>query len=138
MCIPKFSASDENSLSPLYNEEGELIYDNSYTQVEIPQAVHNHVDSVYLNFDIELEDSILGFVYESGYEIKVVYTSDEAQDLCEIYEEQIIGDDPFEKEPFDSEPFDSNSIEQNPFVTDPSSEISVTTEQDYNTDHSIT
>ena len=79
MCLPN-SAPTEDELVPLYDEDGSLHTDESFNPtIIIPEGMHEHVDSVYLNFD--LDDGILGFVYESGYEVIVIYTSPEAEEL---------------------------------------------------------
>ena len=80
MCFPK-SQPEGEELSPLFLEDGSLNVDESYIQAVIPESVHQHIDSVYLNFDVD--EGILAFVYESGYEIIIVYTSPEAEEFCE-------------------------------------------------------
>ena len=54
--------------------------ENHNTEILIPENIHEHVDSVYLNFDVE--SGILGFVYEAGNEWFIVWTSVEAMDMC--------------------------------------------------------
>ena len=73
------------------------------SEINIPQSIHHHVDSVFLlkYFDINHEEAIFGFVYESSYEVIIVYTSNEAQEYLE-YEEMM--DDPFVEDPFSEEP----------------------------------
>ena len=48
----------------------------------IPENIHEHVDSVYLNFDVESEEGILAFVYINGNDTIVVWTNNEALALC--------------------------------------------------------
>ena len=66
----------------MYDEDGTLHHDDSYNPTVIPEDIHEHSDSVFMNFD--LEDGILAFIYESGYKVIIVYTSQEAEDLCSI------------------------------------------------------
>ena len=79
MCCPKFHQSREE-LIPLHKEDGSLNVDESLVPAVIPESVGQHQDNLYLN--IELEDSILGFICESGYEVIIIYTSSEAEELC--------------------------------------------------------
>ena len=112
MCFPKFQG-DENKLSPLYNEDGELNTDESYLPVHIPPGLQQHSDNLFLNSDINLEYSILGFVYESSYEVLIVYTSDEAEELCEeiitgqnTFKDNQIQEDQSSFDPFADDSFD--------------------------------
>ena len=82
MCFPKSTPCEESDLTPLYDDEGALNTQENTSDSFIPEGIHEHVDSVYTNFDIE--DGILVFVYEAGNEIFIVYTSEEAQDLCTL------------------------------------------------------
>ena len=108
MCFPRHC---EEALSPLYKEDGELNIDQSYAPNIIPPDVHQHADSLFLNSDINSEDSIFGFIYQSSYEVLVVYTSDEAEELCEIHQELVTGEIPFE-DPFADEPFIDDYFEE--------------------------
>ena len=94
MCFPN-SKNEDEEISP------------TYKQVVISEGIIEHIDSLFLNFD--LEDGILAFVYESCYEIRIVYTSPEAKKLCEEYNY-------FEEE--EENPFlDSYELdEENPFL----------------------
>ena len=97
MCFPNKETS-QDELEPLYQEDGSVNVDESYVTSVIPETIHHNIDSVYLlkYFDLSHEHAIFGFVYESGYELIIVYTSDEAQEYCEIEEEL---EDPFRDDP---------------------------------------
>ena len=83
MCFANLRAS-ESTLEPLYNPDGEII--EQQTEIYVPDEIHEHVDSVFLNRD--LENGILGFMYETSYAVIVVWTSEEAQLLCmKLYDE---------------------------------------------------
>ena len=59
--------------------------------MHVPEGIHEHIDSVYLNFDFE--DGILAFVYETSHGVIIVWTSDEAEQfgqLCEFLDFHII------------------------------------------------
>ena len=72
-------AHSKSDLTPYYDEEdGSVHEENSNQMIVIPETVHQHVDNPLLNFEVQSEDSILGFVYEQGNEIFIVWTSDEA------------------------------------------------------------
>ena len=95
-------------VQPEFRDDGSINTDDSYNPTIIPDSILHHIDSVYLShlFDIEHDNAIYSFVYESGYEILVVYTSDEAEELCENLNTE---DDPFA---------DSSSYSENPFNED--------------------
>ena len=79
MCFPK----TKSDLTAYYNEEdGTVNQESSNQSVFIPESVHEHQDSVYLNFEVNSEDGILAFIYEAGNEVFIVYTSYEAMELC--------------------------------------------------------
>ena len=80
MCWPNCCKCNKDPL-PLFDEDGSIVEDTS-NELIIPDT-HEHVDSVYLNFDIE--DGILGFIYETSHGAIIVWTSQEAQDLCAYY-----------------------------------------------------
>ena len=87
MCFPNSRKSDPR---PLIDEEGAIIEEES-SDLHLPEGIHEHVDSVYLNFDFE--DGILAFVYENGNGIIIVWTSPEAQqfgELCEALDIHVI------------------------------------------------
>ena len=68
--------------------EGALIEEDSLI---LPEGIHEHVDSVYLNLDFE--DGILAFVYETSHGVIVVWTSPEAEQfgqICEALEINIL------------------------------------------------
>ena len=67
--------------SPLYDEQGSLTEDES--QIIVPEDIHEHTDNVYLNFG--LQEGILGFIYETSYKVFFVWTSPEAENICELY-----------------------------------------------------
>ena len=71
-----------STVDPIYDEEdGSVIEEPPSEQVNV-ENFHQHIDNVELNFDVNSECSILGFVYQAGNDIIIVYTSDEARDLC--------------------------------------------------------
>ena len=74
--------------SPLLDEEGGLIKEDTLI---LPEGIHEHADSVYLNFDFK--DGILAFVYETKDNLIIVWTSPEAEQfgqLCAALEIEII------------------------------------------------
>ena len=77
MCLPTLKPEPQ----PLFDEDGNVNEPEIPTDVYIPQNMHQHVDSIIYNFD--LEDGILAFVY--GNEGIVVWTSDEAEFFYRIY-----------------------------------------------------
>ena len=101
MCFPK-GVDDRHHVKPQYDDDGSLIYDESYVKSVIPSNVPHHIDSVNLAkfFKIDHDNPIFGFVYESSYEVLIVYTSDEAEKLdLPIYEEESLEpEDPFADE----------------------------------------
>ena len=99
MCFAKKRFS--GPVHPHFLEDGSIDVDDSYKPCVIPNDILHHIDSVHLlkYFDIEHKDAIYGFVYESGYEIIIVYTSDEAEQL---YENLTTEDDPFDNDSSDS------------------------------------
>ena len=69
---------------PLYDDEGAL-NEEQETDLYIAEGVHEHVDSIYLNFDFE--DGILGFIYENANGVFIVWPSSEAEQfgvICEV------------------------------------------------------
>ena len=105
-CIP--CTDSDGDLKAVYLPDGTIDNGDSDSGVVIPEGIHHHIDTYFANADINSEDSLLGFVYEAGNEYFTVYTSEEAEELCEV--------NPFES---DSEvnPFESDS-EVNPFESD--------------------
>ena len=88
MCFPKCTncAADP---TPLLDDEGGMIEQEN--TLNIPDGIHEHVDSVYLNFDFE--DGILAFVYETKDSVIIVWTSPEAEEfgqLCAALEIKIL------------------------------------------------
>ena len=79
MCVPKCQPKGEK-LSPLFLKDVTINVDDSYKEAVIPESVLHHTDRVYLNFSVQ--DGILAFVYESSFEILIVYTSSEAKEIC--------------------------------------------------------
>ena len=78
-----FAHSRSPSLSPKYDEEdGSVVEENNHQGLYISDAIHRHIDTVYLNFDANSEEGILAFIYETGDETLIVYTSDEAMEIC--------------------------------------------------------
>ena len=99
MCLHTPGNNTDDELKPFFQPDGSI--NESDDSVIIPEGVHHHVDNVLLNTDIYSEDGILGFVYESGNEEIIVYTSDEAEELCNNFEDE---DEDSEPNPFsDSE-----------------------------------
>ena len=80
MCFPKDKKSEP---TPLLDAEGALIEEDN-SDIHIPEGIHEHVDSVYLNFDFK--DGILAFIYETRYGVIIVWTSEEAQQFRELCE----------------------------------------------------
>ena len=85
MCFPT-KEQPEAELAPLFLEDGSVNTEENNTF--IPEGLNEHIDSVYLNFNVE--DGILAFVYECGNEMIIVYTSAEAEEYCEETEGMII------------------------------------------------
>ena len=87
MCFPKVTKPDP---TPLLDEEGAIIEEES-SDLYVPEGIHEHVDSVYLNFDFV--DGILAFVYENSNGVIVVWRSPEVQhfgELCDALELNIL------------------------------------------------
>ena len=61
----------------LYTSEGEF---NEVSNVSIPEGIHEHIDNPFL--ETLIENGILGFVYETSYAYIIVWTCDEAQEMC--------------------------------------------------------
>ena len=78
MCFPKFNAD----VSPKYNKEDGSVNDKSSNQSVVIPDMLEHIDSLFLNFDMNSDDGNLALVYEAGNEFFIVYTSDEAMELC--------------------------------------------------------
>ena len=79
MCFAK----NKPDLAPLYDEEdGTVNQDNSSNTTFIPENIHEHVDNVFMNFEVHSEDGILAFIYEAGNEVFIVWTSEEAVKLA--------------------------------------------------------
>ena len=90
-CVyPVHKKSCEETFSPPFLTDGSVNAENSYVSVVIPDDLLKHNDNPFIETDINSENAILGFIYESGYETIVVYTSEEAEKYC----------DPFDDEPF--------------------------------------
>ena len=88
MCFGKESQKPDPT--PLLDEDGGIIEPEN-SDLHIPEGIHEHVDSVYLNFDFE--DGILAFVYETSHGVIIVWTSPEAQqfgELCEFLDIHIL------------------------------------------------
>ena len=81
MCFAKCTKC-KSEIPALYDENG-AFDEVEESQVIIPDDIHEHVDSVFENIDIE--DGILGFIHETSYGLFFVCTSVEAQELCEYY-----------------------------------------------------
>ena len=68
MCFPKCSPCDKE-IQLVYDEENGSIFEedppNTGSSLIIPEDIHEHVNSVYLNFNVE--DGILCFVYEDPF-----------------------------------------------------------------------
>ena len=80
MCFANLSKPD---LKAYYDEEDGLVNtENSTGDLVLPEDIHEHVDSVYLNFEVNCEHGILAFIYEAGNEVFIVWTSNEAIELC--------------------------------------------------------
>ena len=69
MCFPKCRPE----CTPLFDEEdGSVNQENSNDSVFIPETIHHHVDSLLLNFDIDLDTGILAFIYEAGNKVFII------------------------------------------------------------------
>ena len=82
MCFPKGMINcKEYELKPAYNEDDRSFVTEEYipnantNECVIPEGLHEHIDSVYLNFS--LEDGILCFIYETSHQTLYVWTSHE-------------------------------------------------------------
>ena len=79
MCFPK----TKPDLTACYDEEdGSINQESNNESLYICETIHQHVDSVYLNFEVNSEDDILAFIYEGGNEVFIIYTSNEAMEMC--------------------------------------------------------
>ena len=79
MCFSKSKPDCERQYN---DEDGSVQEEQVNTSVYIPESIHEHVDNVFLNFDVESEYGILAFIYEAGNEIFIVWTSNAAIKLC--------------------------------------------------------
>ena len=80
MCFPKSTERDKD-IVPIFDEEG-AINEPSNNELYIPEGIHEHIDSIYINFDFE--DGILAFVYESSEGQFVIWTSQEAEAFSQL------------------------------------------------------
>ena len=81
MCFP--NGSQKSDPTPLFDEDGAIIEEQN-SDVHVPEGIHEHVDSVYLNFDFE--DGILAYVYETSDRVIIVWTSPEAEQFGQVCE----------------------------------------------------
>ena len=97
MCFPTGSTckSPEEKLEPHFLPDGTLNADISFSSVVIPEGIPEHIDNPFLECDLNSETAILGFIYESGYETIIVYTSEEAEQFCDPFQDDISEEDPF-------------------------------------------
>ena len=84
MCFPKCKQCEQEIKSYYDEEDGSVVQENNNsTELVIPENIHEHIDSVYLNFEIQSPDCILAFIYEADNEMKfIIWTSDEAFQMC--------------------------------------------------------
>ena len=101
MCFPTASKKGEDELEAVYLPDGSI--NDSGHSITIPENILEHTDNPFLNIDINSEDAVLGFIYESGNEVTIVYTSEEAEEYC----------DPFADDNTEANPFSDS--ETNPF-----------------------
>ena len=111
MCLPTKKQAEEE-LSPIFLADGSINVNES--TVVIPEDINHHVDNAFLNVDINDENAILGFLYESGDGITIVYTSEEAENYCDPFQDNISNSDsepnPFTDSESDSELETSNLV----------------------------
>ena len=81
MCFPRCKSTVPN---PKYDEEGTILHETN-SETYIPEAINEHVDSIYVNTTIE--HGVYAFIYETSYEYVVVWTSIHAQMIVEICDE---------------------------------------------------
>ena len=89
MCFPTFSKS-VNKPTPLYNEDGTL-NDQQESEIYVNEAIPEHIDNIYINFDFE--DGILAYVYKNANGVFIVWTSQEAEEfgqICELVRFEIL------------------------------------------------
>ena len=79
MCYPKCIHCEKDP-SPLVDEEGVMIEEEN--ELYLPEGIHEHADSVYLNFNFE--DGILAFIYETSNGVIIVWTSPEAEQFGQL------------------------------------------------------
>ena len=75
MCFAK-RLPYRSDLKPMYEDDGTVNDEIIPNVVQIPEGIVEHIDNPFLNID--LEEGILAFIYESRYNILIVWTSDEA------------------------------------------------------------
>ena len=92
MCFGVLNKS-EDDIDPVYLADGSLNVDDD--SLFIPEDIPHHIDNVFLNTDINHEDEILGFIYEAGNDVAIVYTSPEAEAYCDPFQDDISESDPF-------------------------------------------
>ena len=89
MCFPNCTKF-LNDPTPMYDDEGTLNKQEE-NELYVDDRIHNHVDSICVNFDVE--DGILAFIYENANGLIIVWTSEEAEafgQLCEALEYPIL------------------------------------------------
>ena len=82
MCLTAIKQPDEE-LSPFFLPDGSINVNENENNIVIPEDINHHIDNVFLNTDINDENGILGFIYESGNEVTIFYTSEEAENYCD-------------------------------------------------------
>ena len=81
MCFAH-SVKQSPDVTAFFDEEDGTVIDESIIQnSELIEGFNQHVDSFVLNFSIESDESILAFIYQTGNDTIIVYTSDEAMEL---------------------------------------------------------
>ena len=100
MCLRPLNKPEEDIFS-FYLPDGSL--NISEDSIVIPEDVLHHVDNVFLNVDVNDENEVLGFIYESGNEVTIVYTSEKAEDNCDPFQEENSEPDPFCDSDIDSD-----------------------------------
>ena len=119
MCFNSSCRKSED-LSAYYLPDGTINEDDSYGSVVIPDGIPEHID----NSDTNSENGILGFLYETGDETFILFTSPEAEEYCDPFNDEVnvnpFSDSEYETEqnPLEASPLENlhqTDLYQNPF-----------------------
>ena len=89
-CVSQSVNPVKKKVKAVFDEEDGSIIDeeipnSNASECYIPESIHEHVDSIYLSFDLDDINSILCFMYETSHETLYVWTSPEAMEYYNNY-----------------------------------------------------